>query len=87
MILGVADLVDVHLADDCLAQLGVYQGHEDEPDMDCCSEWADYEHDRDVHHLVLANPRPLDEPIPFKGALGLRRLDDATVALIEGALS
>lgn len=72
-IIGVVDLVDVHLADDCLAQLGVYQGHEDDPDMDCCSEWADYSHDRDVHHLVLANPRALDEPIPWKGALGLRR--------------
>lgn len=31
---------------------------------------------------VLANPRPLAEPIPYKGALGLRRLDDDTTARV-----
>jgi len=33
-------------------------------------------------HLVLANPRPLAEPIPYRGALGLRHLDDDTTARI-----
>lgn len=53
---------------------------------DICSQWA---HAYDEfpayrgHHLVLANPRPLFEPIPFKGALGLRHLDDDTTARIE----
>lgn len=37
---------------------------------------------RDHWHLRLANPRPLAEPIPYKGALGLRTLDDDTAARI-----
>lgn len=48
-----------------------------------CSRWAD-----GAWHLVLANPRPLAEPIPFRGALGLRRLDEATVQrVLEAAAS
>lgn len=65
-IVGVVDLVDVH---------------HDDRDRDRgfqCSEWAEI----DAYHLVLANPRPLSEPIPFKGALGLRRLDEATEAAV-----
>jgi len=79
-ILGVVDLVDVH------------QGHNTERDRfmavrSCyqpgkpfgpCSPWAE----PDAHHLVLANPRAVDQPIPYRGALGLRRLDDATTARI-----
>ena len=45
--------------------------------------WAEW----DAYHLVLANPRPLAEPIPYKGALGLRRLDDEMVARIEAAIA
>lgn len=59
-ILGVADLVDVH------------------PDAGCCRPWGEsayIEHGgkerRRVVHLVLEDPRPLAEPIPCKGALGL----------------
>jgi hypothetical protein len=48
-----------------------------------CSSWAEHDH----HHLQLANPRPLANPIPFKGALGLRRLDAETIAAIEKELS
>lgn len=85
-IIGVVDLVDVH------------QGHNTERDpmravRSCfiqpgkpygpCSPWAQ----PDAHHLVLANPSPLRDPIPFKGALGLRRLDDDMVARIEGGLA
>lgn len=57
--------------------------HEDDS-AECyyCSGWADY-----GWHHVLAHPRPLSEPIPFKGALGLRRLDAATIALIEERLA
>lgn len=83
-IIGVVDLVDVH------------QGHNTERDRfravrSCyqvgkpfgpCSPWAE----PDAYHLVLANPRPLAEPIPYRGALGLRRLDADTVALIEAGL-
>jgi len=32
-----------------------------------CSPWAE----PDAWHLVLANPRPLAHPIPWRGALGL----------------
>lgn len=53
-----------------------------EPNPGHCSDWAE----PDVHHLVLANPRPLPEPIPYRGALGLRTLDDETVARIEAAI-
>ena len=76
-ILGVVDLVDSH------------------PDVECwrkpwkhevegwCSPWAMEGH----HHLVFANARYLAEPIPFKGALGLRKLDADMVARIERALA
>lgn len=59
-ILGLVDLVDVH------------------PDAHCCRPWGEsvyVEHGgrerRHITHLVLENPRPLDEPIPCRGALGL----------------
>ena len=38
-------------------------------------------------HLCFATPRTLSEPIPFKGALGLRRLDEAMVQRIEAAIA
>ena len=53
--IGVVDLVDVHEA----------------APFDCGSEWAEFEFGRRTVHLVLANPRPLPEPIPCKGRLGL----------------
>ena len=59
-IIGVVDLVDSH------------------PDAGCCRPWGESayaEHGgrerRAVTHLVLENPRPLTEPIPCRGALGL----------------
>lgn len=68
-IIGVVDLVDVHEASDCWTAIARLDGstHEEH-----CSPWAE---DSDVHHLALANPRALDEPIPYKGALGLRNTD------------
>ncbi|MGB6179982.1 MAG: ASCH domain-containing protein [Rhodococcus sp. (in: high G+C Gram-positive bacteria)] len=60
VIIGTVDLVDVH------------------PDAGCCRPWGEsayVEHGgrerRRITHLVLENPRPLAEPIPCKGALGL----------------
>lgn len=73
-IIGVVDLVDVHNTIDCWGFDG--QGER------WCSAWAQH----DMHHLVLANPRPLSEPIPYRGALGLRRLDEATISRIEAQL-
>lgn len=70
-IIGVVDLVGVHK--DLVG--GRPEAH--------CSPWAE----DGVHHLVLANPRPLADPIPFRGALGLRRLDDATTARVLEAIA
>jgi hypothetical protein len=37
--------------------------------------------------FVLANQRSLVEPVPFTGSLGLRRLDDATITRVLGAIA
>ena len=78
-IIGVVDLVDVHHPDrdrwGCPPSAGDL--------LPMCSAWAE----RGAYHLVLANPRPLAEPIPFKGGLGLRRLDDEMVASVEAAIA
>jgi len=71
-IVGVVDLVDVH-----------HSGMECSRGVTCheyslCSPWAHAY----SHHLVLENPRPLAEPIERRGALGLRRLDEATTAAV-----
>lgn len=59
-IIGLVDLVDCHL------------------DAGCCKPWGEsayVEHGgrqrRHIVHLVLENPRPLPDPIPCRGALGL----------------
>jgi hypothetical protein len=72
VILGVVDLVDVHAVDSCIEQ-------QHDGDWLVCSEWAE----RSGVHLVLANPRALTEPIPFKGSLGLRQLPADIAAQIE----
>ncbi len=88
-IIGVVDLVDVHVVQQSHAGTNVCFD-DSTPTGDICSPWA---HAYDEfpayrgHHLVLANPRPLPEPIPFKGALGLRRLNDATTAAVFGAIA
>lgn len=64
-IIGVVDLVDVHDPLDVL-----FRAPENAGVPVACSPWAE----EGAFHLVLANPRPLAEPIPFKGALGLRTL-------------
>lgn len=43
-----------------------------------CSPWAE----AGARHLELANPRALAEPIPYRGALGLRKLDAEMTARI-----
>lgn len=74
-IIGVVDLVAVHSVDGvgCMASIAD------------CSPWA--EKTPGMHHLRFENPRALAEPIPYKGALGLRRLDDEMVARIEAAIA
>lgn len=78
-IIGVVDLVGVHHPQ--RDRWGCPPSPGDLVPM--CSEWAE----PDVFHLVLRNPRPLVEPIPFKGALGLRRLDEGMVERIEAAIA
>ncbi|UCZ88654.1 hypothetical protein [Gordonia sp. WA4-43] len=74
VILGVADLVDIHFAgDDCTKT---------------CSTWGDrtpgiFEPRGAITHLVLENPRKLIEPIPARGALGLWNLADDVERLIR----
>ncbi|MGQ7313397.1 hypothetical protein ACUOFU_16950 [Microbacterium arabinogalactanolyticum] len=84
-IIGVVDLVGVH-------QVVPFGGRmhcetvpapTDAAMSGACSSWADV----DAYHLVLANPRPLAEPIPYKGALGLRTLDEYTSALVGASLA
>jgi hypothetical protein len=69
-IIGVVDLVDVHQAEPETHAFGTIYA------AACCeSPWAEQsytEHGgRARVHLELANPRPLPEPIPCRGALGL----------------
>jgi hypothetical protein len=73
-VIGVVDLIDVH-------------NHE-APRVNsprhvipatCPSPWAQDDH----HHLVLANPRPLTRPIPWRGALGLWTVPDELEAAIR----
>lgn len=89
-IIGVVDLVDVHSAS-VIGGCGRMDNRCDEHPYGCrhhCSPWAmGPTPDGWYQHLVLANPRPLSDPIPYKGALGLRRLDVETIALIESRLS
>lgn len=67
--LGVVDLVEVHNGD-CIAIETYREGFEQRIEM--CSPWAE----GNRHHLILANPRPFPEPIPYKGALGLWNFPD-----------
>ncbi len=76
-ILGVVNLYAVH-------------EHDGSERFRCCpnapdryTRWAE----PGMWHLCMASPRRLAEPIPFRGALGLRRLDDGTRLLIESGLA
>lgn len=83
-IIGVVELIDVHLVKQSAGMSNVcFDDHT--PVGQICSPWAQnyVEFPRyEGYHLVLANPRPLTEPIPYTGALGLHTLDDDTTARI-----
>jgi len=55
-----------------------------EPHERCefCSPWAI----EGNYHLALGNPRALRKPIPYRGALGLRRLEHSAIELIKKEL-
>lgn len=77
-IIGVVDLIGAHRAfGDNPGGLNLC-GHDGQ-----CSRWALPQH----WHLELTRPRALVEPVPFTGALGLRRLDDATAARVWEAIA
>lgn len=83
-IIGVVDLTDVHVGPEygggchkLSSPLPVT------PTYDLCSPWGE----AGTYHLVLANPQPLPNPIPYRGALGLRRLDPETITHITAALA
>jgi hypothetical protein len=76
VILGVVDLWAVH-------------EHDGSERFLCCpnspdrfTRWAE----PGVWHLCLARPRPLVEPIRYRGGLGLRRLDDGTRLRVESGV-
>lgn len=87
-IIGVVDMVDVHpvanphfhpICYDLSRPDGLREAAE--RGAGACSPWAT---SGGQWHLVFTNPRPLAEPIPYKGALGLRELpDDVTQAILE----
>lgn len=69
-IIGVVDLVDVHHGPEYGG--GCHKLNSPlpiTPKYELCSPWGD----AGAYHLVLANPRTLGEPIPYKGGLGLRK--------------
>lgn len=75
-VIGVVELTDVHNHEEPRPRSPMRVART------TCSEWAMDSH----HHLMLANPRPID-PIPAKGRLGLWRPDPELQAQIEAALS
>jgi hypothetical protein len=68
-IIGVVDLRATHHAEYC---------KEADERGRVCSPWAE----DNVWHLELANPRPLADPIPWKGALAMRTLPDDVEQLV-----
>lgn len=96
-IIGVVDIVGVHRSDQCLDRdmRRLADLHRDDREafnatrdnglggligkMRMCSPWALH----DQHHIELASPRKLARPIAFRGALGLRTLDQDVVDQIE----
>lgn len=79
-IIGVVDLSDVHkgLAPSPVRMESIDSCYRAGQRFGACSPWAEPH----AWHLELANPRALAEPIPYRGALGLRTLDGDTTARI-----
>lgn len=76
-IIGVVDLVNSHLC-------GI--GGQCDPtgqDLGLCSWWGE----QDRWHMVLDNPRPLSDPIPFRGGQGLRWLPDEVATSVMAGVT
>lgn len=74
-VVAVAELVTCHLSPDFGGTCGATRP--------LCSPWAE----RDVYHWQLADVRPLREPVPCKGMLGLWRLPDEVEKAVRAQLS
>lgn len=73
-VVAVAELVTCHLSPDFGGTCGATRPP--------CSPWAE----RDVYHWQLANVRPLPEPVPCRGMLGLWRLPDEVEKAVRAQL-
>lgn len=75
-ILGMVTVTGCHHADDC------FQGFKVPWRERYCSPWAHL----GKFHIELSEPRPLPEPVPCKGKLGLWRLPLDAAAAVRGQL-
>lgn len=75
-ILGCVRVTGCHHADRCRETRSAYWPGRGERWEIFCSEWAE----PDVWHWTLADPQPLDTPIPARGRQRLWTLDDDLVA-------
>jgi hypothetical protein len=73
-VVAVAELVSCHLSPDFGGTCGATRP--------LCSLWAV----RDQYHWLLAGVRPLAEPVPCKGKLGLWRLPEDVEAAVRAQL-
>ncbi|TFC59431.1 MULTISPECIES: ASCH domain-containing protein [unclassified Cryobacterium] len=73
-IIGVVNLRATHHAEFCT---------EADEHGEVCSKWAE----PDVWHLELDDPRALAEPIPFRGALGMRTLPPEVITEVYRELN
>lgn len=84
-IIGVVDLLGVHqgtVTDGGRAQRVASCFQPGKP-YGLCSRWAEH----NVTHLELANPRPIRDPIPYRGALHLQTASDELEAQILRGLA
>ena len=86
-IIGVVELVAVHASKLSASEsfLGAPVCFDSiTPTGNLCSVWAEPNH----HHLILDAARALAEPIPYRGALGLRTLpDDTANSVMTGVIN
>jgi hypothetical protein len=71
-IIALVDVTGCHHSDDCMDAAGAY----------ACSEWAV----AGQWHITLADIRPLAEPVPAKGALGVWKVPEDTERAVRAQL-
>lgn len=76
---GSVTVTGCHHADECFWD-GPYLDSEYPEASHGCSPWAE----PNRYHWTLADPQPLDEPIPMRGRQGLWRITEADLGLDEG---